>query len=214
MRSWILISCALFGCKPSAGAPAPAGLCVTKGAIRDSGGELTVTDPTVRAVVAGSDGDRASLRFTYNGDTKKIVALGSGQIRKQIGIKLRAEDGCNLVYVMWRFEPKPGIEVQVKSNPGKSTHSECGTDGYIKIAPDDPVPVSRPATGETHTLSATIKGDRLEASIDGDVVWKGKLDAAARDLDGPAGFRSDNVAAEIELTAPGKGKGQCPAAGD
>ena len=214
MRSWLLIACALGGCKTSRAEPSAAGLCVTKGAIRGEGATLTVTDPTVRAVVPGSSGDRASLRFTYRGDTDKLVALGSGQIRKQIGLKLRAEDGCNLVYVMWRFEPKPGIEVQVKSNPGDRTHSECGTDGYIKIAADDPVPVARPAAGETHTLAATITGDRLEATIDGDVVWKGTLDKAARDLDGPAGYRSDNVRADIELSADGDGRGACPDAGD
>jgi len=209
-----LIACALGGCKASRAEPSAAGLCVTKGAIRSEGGALTITDPTVRAVVAGSKGDSASLRFTYRGDTDELVALGSGQLRKQIGLKLRAEDGCNLVYVMWRFEPKPGIEVSIKANPGKHTHAECGTRGYQKVAADDAIPVARPEPGETHTLAATIRGDRLEASIDGDVVWKGELDPSARDLDGPAGVRSDNVKAVIDLTAGGAGKGACPVAGD
>ena len=212
---WLLIACALAGCKTSrAEAPAVDGLCVTKGAVRGEPGALAVTDPTVRAVVPGSSGDQASLRFTYRGDTEKVRALASGQLRKQIGLKLRAADGCNLVYVMWRFEPKPGIEVSIKANPGKRSHAECGTAGYQKLAPDDPVPVSRPAAGETHTLAATIQGDRLEATIDGDVVWRGSLGSAAAGLAGPAGFRSDNVAADIELTAEGGGTAGCPETGD
>ena len=28
--------------------------------------------------------------------------------RRQVGLKLRARDGCNVVYVMWRIEPKAG----------------------------------------------------------------------------------------------------------
>jgi hypothetical protein len=214
MRSWLLVACALGACKPGRAEPSVAGLCVTKGAIRAEKGGNVIRDPVVRAVVPGSDGDRASLRFTYQGDTEKLVALGSGQIRKQIGLKLRAADGCNLVYVMWRFEPKPGIEVSIKSNPGEHTHKQCGTDGYQKLAADDPVPVARPSPGETHTLAAAIRGDRLEATIDGDLVWSGTLDATARDLSGPAGLRSDNVEATIELSTQGGGKGACPEHGD
>ena len=33
--------------------------------------------------------------------------------------KLRAEDACNLVYVMWRIEPQSRLVVSVKRNPGQ-----------------------------------------------------------------------------------------------
>lgn len=207
MNLWPALVIALCGCGKGGGGAAPttvAGLCVTKGAVAPEGDVLRIDDPTVRAVAPGSAGDQASLRFTYRGETKKTVALASGQVRRQIGLKLRGADGCNVVYVMWRFEPKPGIEVSFKRNPGKRTHAECGTGGYQKVAADDPVPVAAPAPGETHTLAATIRGDVLEATIDGDLVWRGTLDAAVRDLAGPAGLRTDNVAADVTLAAPGR----------
>ena len=110
-----------------------AGLCVTKGALKSLGKKkVRITEPTVRAVRPGSTGDAATLRFTYRGGSPKSRALKSGQMRRQMGLKLRAADGCNLVYVMWRIEPKPGIEIQTKLNPGEHTNAECGTDGYTK----------------------------------------------------------------------------------
>jgi hypothetical protein len=198
-------------------------LCVTHGALSSADdGRHRIAEPAVRAVQPASRGDAATLAFTYRGPTEKEVALASGQIRKQIGLKLRAADGCNLVYVMWRFEPDPGIEVQTKINPGKHTHKQCGTKGYTKIAADGPrtsggdrrIPVPRPEPGESHELAATIDGNRLTATVDGDVVWTGVLPESAGSLDGPAGIRSDNVRADFALAAPAAPKqrdGACAA---
>jgi hypothetical protein len=202
----------VFGCKASRAEPVN-GLCVTHGKLaKADDGRARVVEPAVRAVQPASLGNSASIAFTYRGPTDKEVALASGQIRKQIGLKLRAADGCNVVYVMWRFEPDPGIEVQIKRNPGKRTNKECGTRGYTKLAADGPrtsgndrrVPVPRPEPGESHELAATIAGDRLEARVDGDLVWTGPLPADVAELDGPAGMRSDNVRADFALVAPGK----------
>jgi hypothetical protein len=53
--------------------------------------------------------------------------------------------------------------------------------------------------GVEHVLEASIDGDTLTAKLDGEIVWQGVLPAAARELDGPAGFRSDNVSYDAEL---------------
>jgi hypothetical protein len=141
-------------------------LCVTKGTI-DNG---AVTEPAVRAFARGSDGDAAQLRFTYRGDSATARALSSGQLRRQVGLKLRAQDSCNVVYVMWRLDPKSKLEVSVKSNPGKRTHDECGADGYTKVKPA--VQVAELEDGHSYTLRAEIVGDELTAWIDGKVAWR------------------------------------------
>ncbi len=191
-----------------AGAPAvvpPDKFCVTKGALGariESG--LPVDVPTMRLIAPGTNGESASMTFWFRGDTSDKKALASGAERRQLGLKLRAANGCNLVYVMWRLDPKPKLEVSVKSNPGMRTHEDCGANGYIKVKPDDkPLPVPALRIGATHTLRAEIKGDALTAWIDDAIAWTGSLPEEARALEGPAGVRSDNLAFDlVELLAP------------
>jgi len=68
-----------------------------------SDGRARVREPKMRAVVDASDGDAAELRFTYLGASDGDARLASGELRRQVGLKLRAADGCNLLYVMWRI---------------------------------------------------------------------------------------------------------------
>ncbi len=180
-------------------------LCVTKGAAT-LGGE--VLDPSTRAVALGSTGDAAALTFVYRGLTEKKTELASGQQRRQLGLKLRAANGCNLVYVMWRIDEgkAPWVDVSIKSNPGSTSHAECGAGGYTKVKSSRDgklslVPVL--AAGDTHTLRAAIAGDQLRAWIDDKLVWQGTLPDEARAMVGPAGIRSDNLAYDlVSFAAP------------
>jgi hypothetical protein len=172
---------------------APASLCVTMGAVADA----KVTSPTFRAVAAGHAGDAASLRVSVHGATAEGRALASGQERRQLGLKLRADNGCNLVYVMWRLDPKPKLDVSVKRNPGAHTASDCGARGYTKVRADGALPPPALDDGAPHVLRAEITGDALVAWIDDRVAWQGKLPELARDLSGPAGVRSDNLAFDV-----------------
>lgn len=175
-------------------------LCVTKGAAKVG---TTVTEPTMRAVALGSHGDGAALELIYRGATATTRALASGADRRQVGLKLRAQNGCNLIYVMWRLDPKPMLEVSVKQNPGKATHAECGAEGYTKIRPTRSWPVPVLAEGDKHVLRAAINGDDLTAWIDEKVAWRGTLPTSARSLVGPAGIRSDNLSFDIvSFSAP------------
>ena len=184
-------------------------LCVTKGAAKVGG---TVIEPTMRAVALGSLGDAAMLEWIYRGDTEATRALASGGTRRQVGLKLRARDGCNLVYVMWRLDPKPTLEVSIKLNPGKSTHAECGANGYTKIHPTKSWPLPVLAAGDHHTLRAAIAGDDLTAWVDENVVWRGTLPEAARALVGPAGIRSDNLSFDLlGFSAPAADGARLPA---
>jgi len=192
----------------------PDRLCVTKGAAAIG---RPVTEPTVRAVALGSSGDAASLSFVFRGDTAVSRDLASGESRRQLGLKLRAQDGCNLLYVMWRLDPKPSLTVSLKHNPGKRTHRECGANGYTRLKPArDAAPplASVPALspGSSHTLRAEIAGDDLLAWIDDQLVWRTPLPSTARSLSGPAGLRSDNVSFDLvsfsaasSSAAPGAG---------
>jgi hypothetical protein len=180
-------------------------LCVTKGTIAKG----SIAEPTVRAFAVGSHGDSAQLTFTYRGESDSVRGLASGQLRRQVGLKLRASDGCNLVYVMWRLDPKPKLEVSVKRNPGKRTHDECGADGYHKVKPSHGVAVPALEPGRTYVMRAEIVGDELSAWIDGTLTWHGVLPDEARELSGPAGLRTDNVRIDgIELAVlPGSAPG-------
>jgi len=175
-----------------------AAMCVTHGTLQGK----HVAEASMRAVARGSQGDAGTLEFTYEGPTQKVSKLASGDVREQLGLKLRAEDGCNLVYVMWRFSPKPEVVVQVKRNPGAHTHEECGTNGYERVKPTRHAKVPRPDPNSEHTLTASITGDDLTATVDGSVVWQGTLPASAHELHGPIGVRSDNVVASLALSGP------------
>lgn len=175
-------------------------ICVTKGAIGPGG---TVDVPTFRGVALGTSGEAARIDFVYKGRSRGDRALASGQVRRQIGLKLRAADGCNLVYVMWRLDPRPQVEVSVKVNPGARTHAECGARGYTKLRPSG---APDPVVGQRYSMSAQIAGDGLSAWIDDQLVWQGTLPYGARSMTGPSGLRSDNVSySVVAFGAPGGG---------
>lgn len=179
-----------------------ASLCVTEGQIgADAANRLTVDATKMRAYVNIWAADALEARFTYLGGTAQESALGSGAVRRQFGLKLRAQNACNLVYAMWRIEPESKVVVSIKKNPGQTTSAACGNRGYQNIKPRRATPVPTPQPGEIHTLSAELRGTELRVAIDGDGVWEGDLGPEADDLTGPVGIRSDNVRLALDLKA-------------
>ena len=169
-------------------------LCITRGALLPGG---KVNTPTFRAVAAGTSGDDVGFEFEFEGRSAEVRALASGGVRRQIGLKLRAADGCNLVYAMWRLDPRPMLEVSTKINPGSRTHAQCGARGYAKLTPSYEGRVPALVGGARHWMYVQIFGDELYAWIDGQLVWQGRLPQEARYIAGPSGVRSDNVAYSI-----------------
>jgi len=200
----VLLACALVaGGSASADelARAPAARWrVTRGHIEAlADGRARVREPKMRAVVDASDGDAAELRFTYLGPADGEARLASGELRRQVGLKLRAADGCNLLYVMWRIEPKAQLVVSLKRNPGQRTHAECGARGYRNLvarAGTQPAPLS-PST--EHRLHAKLEGRILRVWADRALAWEGDVGDEVLALHGPAGVRSDNAKLELEL---------------
>jgi len=193
--------------------PVPrASLCVTEGTVEElPGDQLSVNVPKMRAYLnAYTEPVVVATRFTFLGPTAQDVPLGSGEIRRQFGLKLRAQDACNLVYAMWRIEPESKLVVSVKTNPGQHTSAECGNRGYRNIKPTRgaPVPVLRAV--ETHGLRAEMKGDQMRVFADGVLVWEGSVGPEAMAFDGPVGMRSDNARLQIEFRAGPAQAGRTP----
>jgi hypothetical protein len=162
-------------------------------------GRWLVDVPKMRAVVPGASSPVAELRFTYLGPTEQQQALASGEMRRQVGLKLRAQDGCNVVYVMWRLAPKPGLVVSVKANPGVHTSAACGNRGYTTVRPRQHSPVPALSPGVPHALRAELEGQTLHVHVDDALAWEGVLPPEALAFDGPVGLRTDNGCFELEL---------------
>jgi hypothetical protein len=179
-----------------------ANLCVTEGAITElPGHRLSVAVPKMRAYVNSTTPQRVEARFLYLGSTGNEAPLGSGEIRRQFGLKLRAQDACNLVYAMWRIEPESKLVVSVKSNPGQHSSAECGNRGYKNIKPSTSKAVPLLVPGQTHILRAEINSQQMRVFADDIPVWEGSLGPEARTLAGPVGIRSDNAKLELTLRA-------------
>jgi hypothetical protein len=175
-------------------------LCATEGAIGEAADHrLTVDAPKMRAYVNQWTTQSAELRFTYLGGTSKESALGSGAIRRQFGLKLRAQDPCNLVYAIWRVDPESKFVVSVKRNPGQHTSAECGNRGYVNVKPRKASAAPRLESGQSHTLRAEMSNEELRVLVDNHEVWEGDVGSDAAKLDGPVGIRSDNARLEFEL---------------
>jgi hypothetical protein len=187
---------------PSMTAVSRADLCVTEGAIGQlSGTRLSVDAAKMRAYLNTPTQQSVDAHFTYMGPTANEVRLGSGELRRQFGLKLRAQDACNLVYVMWRIQPASKVVVSVKSNPLQHSSSQCGNRGYRNIKPRHASEVGDLLPGVPRTLRAEMRDAELRVFVDNSLVWEGSLGSAVQGLEGPVGVRSDNARLVIELRA-------------
>jgi hypothetical protein len=186
-----------------------ANLCVTEGAIEELPGErLSVSVSKMRAYLIAFTPQLVEAHFTYLGPTENEARLGSGELRRQFGLKLRSQDACNLVYAMWRIEPESKLVVSVKSNPGQHTSAQCGNRGYTNLKPRRSTPVPALRSGDAHTLRAEMNGAEMRVFADNSLVWEGSVGPDALGFDGPVGIRSDNVRLQIDLRAGQRLKAQ------
>ena len=175
---------------------------VTEGEIARAGRNamLRTNDPGMRATErdGGMHHTGARLWFRYLGESVVTEPLGSGAIRRQIGVKLRSANPCNLLYVMWHQFPDNVIEVSVKRNPGQTTSAECGNRGYTQLAEVTLGP--GPGTDDHSPHVLAVRTRRTDAGAiairvfkDGALVRRVRVSPElAAGLDGPIGVRSDN----------------------
>lgn len=180
----------------------PDALCVTDGtATALPGDRLGIETPASRAIMMVPTAPRAELRFHYFGGTEGSKPLASGEMRRQVGLKLLAQDQCNLLYVMWRIEPRSRIVVSVKRNPGMNTHAACDAHGYTNLQSATKATTPSVSAGESHTLRAELRGDALTVYADDRIAWNGSVANEIAGLSGPVGFRTDNAHVEMEFFA-------------
>jgi hypothetical protein len=91
--------------KPGVLAPVPRDdLQVSDGKVEETkDGFLSISSPEVRAQHKGPPARAARLVFTYKGEPEQVAKLASGEVAHQVGLKLRAKDTCNVLYVMWKL---------------------------------------------------------------------------------------------------------------
>jgi hypothetical protein len=118
----------------------------------------------MRAYVVAATTQVAEARLTYLGPTSADVPLGSGEMRRRFGLKLRAQNACNLVYAMWSIEPESKLVVSIKSNPGMKTSAQCGNRGYRNIKPKRSAPVPRLKPGDSR-LSVIVPMCGVHAAL-------------------------------------------------
>jgi hypothetical protein len=183
---------------------ARAQMCVTEGVLGqgEPQGAWTVEVAKLRAYLNVSTAPAIEVHFQYLGPSGNEARLGSGELRRQFGLKLRAQDACNLVYAMWRIEPESKLVVSVKRNPGQHSSAECGNRGYSNVRPRRAAPVPALSIGSEHTLRAAMSGPQLQVFADDRLAWEGSVGSDALAFDGPVGVRSDNVRLRLELRAP------------
>lgn len=217
LLSALLLPCAATAAHTPALLPVPAReLRVTTGLLEHQSGaplpphaaddSFFVRSPALRAWVGHSPRSVVELEFAYLGPARAEAPLASGELRRQVGLELRAQDSCNLLYVMWRIEPVPALMVSLKSNPGQQRHRECRDRGYVNLEPQRAAPLPALRLGERHVLRASASASELTVWVDGRRHWQGRLPAAAAALVGPVGVRSDNAELELRLRSSEPGK--------
>jgi len=178
----------------------PANFCVTEGTVEELPGHLlSVTVPKMRAYLNALTLQTIEARFTYQGATGSEARLGSGALRRQFGLKLRAQDACNVVYAMWRMAPESKLVVSIKSNPGQDSSAQCGNRGYRNVKPRRDMTVPALRVGDTHVIRAEMNGAEMKVFIDNSTVWEGFLGQDALAFDGPVGIRSDNARLQMQI---------------
>ena len=200
-------------------ASAPVGaadLCLTRGSVerlRDD--VLSVRVPVLRGEVPGETETPIEVEFVYDGPTREVEPLANGELRREIGLKLRARDSCNVVYVVWKIEPVSEIAVLVKANPDDVRPEECGDRGYRRLVPEEAHAVAPIRIGEARRLRGDLEGRMLVVAVDGEPAWRGELPDEAFAFDGPIGVRTDNARFRFRLAGAhgpiGSSGGKCEA---
>lgn len=139
------------------------------------------------------------LVFQYNGPAEGASGFASGAAYKQVCLKLRNQNACNLLYVIWRLDARQ-VMVQVKTNLSMVFSSQCGADGYRTLTPAFTAP-TKALSLEWHEMIAQCDGDWLNVLTDNEVVWRGHLTSDVMSLTGGVGVRSDNISMRFRVFA-------------
>lgn len=174
-------------------------ICLGNGEIR-SGNTLrfSIDSPQPRLSILNSRNTKARLVFLYLGDTAVLRSLNSGELRRQIGLRLNYLNTCNVVNVIWQFGEKSNVVVSKKINEHLSENSQCLDRGYLSIKPDFRRQLRTPEMGSIHSIEFDTQGTRLTVVVDNQVAWIGNVPELDKD-NGVIGLRGDNVKFDFDL---------------
>ena len=142
-------------------------LCVTEGAVQNSSGErLTVDAPKMRAYVNAWTSQAIEARFTYLAPTAEETKLGSGEIRRQFGLKLRAQNAVTWCTPCGALSPSrklwfPSKEIPTRPEAPSAETAATRTSSPSTLAPYlhcDPVKPTRwvPSWMEGNCMCSSI----------------------------------------------------------
>lgn len=198
-RRWlpVLAACLAMSIGGAAAEPRPtskSSICVTTGEMSaEPDGRYLVESGASRAVVRDGDDDYVGIVFEYLGPSEDASAREAGNAHRQLGLKLQAQDSCNVVYVMWPVDGARELVVVSKVNRGQSAHAQCGVKGYEALTPLMSRPVEPIVVGQARRLEARIDKRILTVHVDGKLVWRGDAGRRTANLFGYPGVRTDNV---------------------
>jgi hypothetical protein len=115
---------------------------------------------------------------------------------QQIALKLKAKNGCNVLYVIWRVT---GGSILVSNKRNDGYKNQCGPTGYTAIAPAFSKPVPELTIGSNHTLQAEYVDEILHVYADGALVWQHMIGRDLVPYDGPVGLRTDGAAFKFDV---------------
>lgn len=172
----------------------PASCAVEDGTTTACGSQVSTAAPEMRCVFTRSN-DQVYLFFIYSGDTATLAHLGDGSVRRQIGLKVIAQNTCNVLYVMWWTDGT--IQASMKINPNMSTHAQCADGGYSVIGSYSGPPLV--VSTSVHMLHVRIlrATKQLVIQTDNGSAHTFVLPDPALQLIGPTGLRTDNCIADM-----------------
>ncbi|MEZ0391398.1 MAG: Ig domain-containing protein [Pseudobdellovibrionaceae bacterium] len=164
-------------------------ICATNGQVQTNSAEsIEVTTATSRSVVTTPTEQKIRIDFTYLAPINDPAANPNGH--RQIGLKLRAANSCNVLYVMWPVAGGP-LKVTLKRNDGMKNHSECGPEGYTNLTPSLSKTVSALQIGRKYRLQAEYENETLNVYASGVKAWSGMIENQDIPFQGPVGVRTD-----------------------
>lgn len=166
----------------------------TFGIETDANSRSEVLTSLSRAVVTGNADQKVKVNFTTVGFVDDPV--NNPNNHKQMALKLKAANSCNVLYVIWDADGGP-IVVANKRNDG--IVDTCGPKGYSVIVPSASSPVPALVVGSSHTLQADYVDPVLNVYADGNLVWNGTIGKNLVPYSGPVGLRTDGMQFKFDV---------------
>lgn len=170
------------------------------GRVKRRGLYMLLNKPIVRCCSKKGESERVFLEVKYNGKTRKKKPLKSGIIERQVCLKLKSPNTCNVLYICWNGVDigEEFINIQTKRNASILKRKcrglgKCDGEGYDQPIATIQLQNKTLLDQKFHTLSAQIvkSEKRLIVCVDNAIVYRGLFDLPI-ELNGTSGIRSQN----------------------